>query len=100
VLLGLGGVHAEMLAAVAVRLVPLSEADAEELIDETLLRAAPGHAVLVDALVRLSWFAADLVDLVAECDLNPVRLYPDGLLALDALIVLGEVPSAALASGP
>jgi acyl-CoA synthetase (NDP forming) len=90
VLLGLGGVHAEMLAAVAVRLAPLSEADAEDLIDETFLRAAPGRTALVDALVRLGWFAADLADLVAECDLNPVRLYPDGLLALDALIVLGE----------
>jgi acyl-CoA synthetase (NDP forming) len=100
VLLGLGGVHAEMLAAVAVRLAPLSEADAEDLIDETLLRAAPGRAALVHALVRLSWFAADLADLVAECDLNPVRLYPDGLLALDALIVLGETPAAALASRP
>src|SRR5207248_2427203 len=50
--------------------------------------AAAGRAALVHALVRLSWFAADLADLVAECDLNPVRLYPDGLLALDALIVL------------
>jgi acetate---CoA ligase (ADP-forming) len=88
VLLGLGGVHAEMLAAVAVRLAPFDAADAADLVDETLLRAAPGRAALVDALVRLSWFAADLADLVVECDLNPVRLYSDGLLALDALLVL------------
>jgi hypothetical protein len=77
-----------MLAAVAVRLAPFDAADAADLVDETLLRAAPGRAALVDALVRLSWFAADLADLVVECDLNPVRLYSDGLLALDALLVL------------
>ena len=88
VLLGLGGIYAETLAAVVGRLASLSEADAADLIAETLLRAAPAHAALVDAIVRLSWFAADLADLVAECDLNPVRLYPDGLLALDALLVL------------
>jgi ATP-grasp domain len=87
-LLGLGGIYAETLAAVAGRLAPLSEADAAELIAETLLRAAPNRAGLVDALVRLSWFAADHADLLAEGDLNPVRLYPDGLLALDALLVL------------
>jgi hypothetical protein len=33
--------------------------DYEELIDETPLRAAPGRAALVEAIVRLGWFAAD-----------------------------------------
>jgi acyl-CoA synthetase (NDP forming) len=93
VLLGLGGVYAELLQAVAARLAPLAEADAAELIDETLLRAAPGRGALIDALVRLGWFAADLADLLAECDLNPVRLYPDGPLALDALLVHKPSPS-------
>jgi acetyltransferase len=95
VLLGLGGTYAETLAAVAGRLAPLAESDAAELIDETLLRAAPGRAALTDALVRLSWFAADQADLVAECDLNPVRLYPDGALTLDALLVLQPAPTPA-----
>jgi acetyltransferase len=88
VLLGLGGIYAETLAAVAVRLAPLHPLDAEELIDETPLRAAPGRAALVEAIVRLGWFAADFADLVVECDLNPVRVYPDRVLALDALLVL------------
>ena len=88
VLLGLGGVYAEMLAQVAARLAPLRPAEAEELILETPLRAAPNPAALADALVRLGWFAADFGDLVAECDLNPVRIYEERVLALDALIVL------------
>ncbi len=92
VLLGLGGCYAEALAQVAVRLAPLGHADAAELVDETPLRAAANRAALADALVRLGWFAADLADLVAEADLNPVCLYPDGLLALDALVVLSPAP--------
>jgi acyl-CoA synthetase (NDP forming) len=88
VLVGLGGIYAEALSQVAVRLAPVSEAQADGLIDETPLRALPGRAKLAEAIVRLSWFASDLADLVSECDLNPVRLYPDRALALDALIVL------------
>jgi acetate---CoA ligase (ADP-forming) len=86
--LGLGGAFAESLAQVAVRLPPLRPRDAEELIDETPLRRIPGRAALLAAALRLSQFAVDMEDLVAECDLNPIRLYADRALALDALIVL------------
>jgi acetyltransferase len=89
VLLGLGGIYAETLSQVAVRLAPLRPADAEELIDETPLRATSGRAALADALIRLGWFAADQADLVAECDLNPIRIYAHRVLAVDALIILG-----------
>jgi acetyltransferase len=88
VLLGLGGIYAEALAQVAVRLAPLRPRDADELIDETPLRALPGREHLRQAILRLGQLAADCADLIAECDLNPVRLYPDGVLALDGLIVL------------
>lgn len=88
VLAGLGGVYAEALAQVAVRLAPLRSADAAELLAETPLRTLPGQQPLTEALLRLGWFAADLADLVVECDLNPVRLYDDRVLALDALLVL------------
>ena len=88
VVAGLGGAYAEALAQVAARLAPLRAADAAELIDETPLQGLPGQPALLEALQRLAWFAADFEDLVAECDLNPVRLYPDRVLALDALVVL------------
>lgn len=88
VLLGLGGVHAELLAQVAARLAPLRPPDAEELILETPLRAVEAQAALAEALVRLGWFASDFEDLVVECDLNPVRLHAERVQALDALIVL------------
>ena len=88
VLLGLGGVYAEALAQVAVRLAPPRPRDADELIDATPLRGLAGREHLRDAILRLGELAADCGDLIAECDLNPVRVYPDGALALDGLIVL------------
>jgi acetate---CoA ligase (ADP-forming) len=88
ILLGLGGVFAEALAQVAVRLAPLSPSDAADLIESTPFRAIGARAALREALVRLGWFAVDTADLVAECDLNPLRLAGERLLALDALLVL------------
>lgn len=95
ILLGLGGTQAEAFADVAMRLCPLSRADAESMIDQlrgkTLLegwRGAPpvNREALIDALLRLSKLIEDNPTIL-EIDLNPVRIYPDGLLALDALFV-------------
>lgn len=95
---GLGGVTAEVLDDIAVRLAPLDLADAHEMLDELRGRAllsgwrgAP--AIDRDALARLIVsLGALMIDHpnVAEIDLNPVRAYPDGAIALDALVVIGE----------
>ncbi len=44
-------------------------------------------ASLVQAVSRLSVLAADLGDLVAEVDVNPIIVSPDGAVAVDALVV-------------
>ena len=66
-----------------------------------MLRALPGRAALIDAIVSLGWFAADFAGVMAGCDLNPVRVYADRVLALDALIVLQsiEIPLSAAPVG-
>ena len=94
VVFGLGGVATEVLGDHAVRLAPLTSADADDLIHS--IRAAPlllGHrgqppadvAALRDALLRISRLADDLPQ-VAELDLNPVIAGPDGVTAVDARI--------------
>ncbi len=95
---GLGGVLVEALGDVALAPVPLDHVAARALISR--LKAAPAFAgyrgappadteALVDLMVRLSQFAADHADDIAEIDLNPVIVHArgDGVSVVDALIV-------------
>jgi acyl-CoA synthetase (NDP forming)/GNAT superfamily N-acetyltransferase len=90
VVFGLGGIATGVLADHAVRLAPLTGADAEDLIRAiraapALLEQAPDTGALRDTLLRVSRLAADLPQ-VAELDLNPVIVRADGVIAVDARI--------------
>ncbi|TMK19463.1 MAG: acetate--CoA ligase family protein [Actinobacteria bacterium] len=98
VLFGLGGVFVEVLKDVALRVAPLTLADAEEMIREVkgfpLLDGARGRPkgdvdALADLILNVSRMATELRGRIAEFDLNPVRVRPagQGVVALDALIV-------------
>lgn len=95
---GIGGVFVELLEDVVFAPVPLAPAQARSLVDQ--LKGAPllgsfrgrpqsDRDALVDAIVRLSRFADDHKDRLAEIDLNPVIVHPagEGLSVVDALIV-------------
>jgi acyl-CoA synthetase (NDP forming)/GNAT superfamily N-acetyltransferase len=99
VMLGLGGIHTDLYQDRCFRLLPLSEQDATAMWHS--LRAAPlltGYrgapaadvAALENLLLRIGRLAADLPE-VAELDLNPVVVYPDGLVALDVKLRLAPV---------
>lgn len=98
VLLGLGGTTAEVLADVAIRLAPLTPAEAaampSELAGRALLTGWRGGPVL-DTL-ELGRLVAALGALLAanpaldDIEINPLRLTADGLVALDAVIVTHE----------
>ncbi len=92
VLVGLGGIYAELLDDTAVALAPVDAAQAEE-----LLRSLRGAAILAGArgrppldvraaaesIAALSRLAASRPDL-AEIEINPLLVTPSGALALDA----------------
>jgi acetyl coenzyme A synthetase (ADP forming)-like protein len=93
---GPGGVLAELIGGAAFRIAPLTDRDAEELVESGKagqlvrgFRGAPAAdpAALTDLLHRLSRLAADLPE-VAELDLNPVIALPTGCIAVDARIRL------------
>lgn len=97
-MVGLGGIHVEVLKDVALAPVPLAKADALALIDRLKGRAllgahrgAPAADIdaLADLMVRLSQFAADHAETIAEIDLNPVFVHPEGqgVTIADALII-------------
>ena len=96
VVLGAGGVLVELVAERVVALPPLSEDAALTLLDELpkvgrLLdgyrgaapvdRAALARAVAVVSHLAVSW------DRLTALDVNPLLCTPDGVLALDALLL-------------
>ncbi len=97
-MVGLGGVLVEAMGDVALAPVPLDREAALALIAKlkgaALLGAFRGQPeadveALADLVVRLSQFAADHADAIAEIDLNPVIVHGkgDGASMVDALIV-------------
>lgn len=97
VLLGLGGIVAELLDDVAIRLLPVGRVDAEAMIDELKGRkllagfrgAAPADtAALADAIVAFAAMAERLGDRLVEAEINPLFVRLDGVRAADGLAVL------------
>jgi len=99
-MVGLGGIHVEVLKDVVFSPVPVTRDEALDLIGR--LRAAKlfeahrgepaaDKQALADLLVRVSELAADHKDTIAEIDLNPVIVHAEGHGATiaDALIVHG-----------
>jgi len=98
VMLGVGGVLAEAVADVAFRLVPLSELDADELVDDLATQALFGAfrgepAIDRDALravvLGLSRLAVERPDVVAV-DINPLIVVDGRPVAVDALVETDE----------
>ena len=94
VVFGSGGAAAEVHGDQVARLTPLTDADAEEMINS--VRAAPllagdrgtppaDTAALADALLRVSRLADDLPE-VSELDLDPVVARPDGVWCVDVRV--------------
>jgi len=95
VLVGLGGILAEVLDDVAVLLAPVPAAVVrrrlESLRGAAILRGTRGRAAAdIDAVVRLVTALAALLERdpsLLEVDLNPVIAAPDGAIAVHALVV-------------
>ena len=98
IMFGLGGVYAELIKDVAVRLHPLTDSDARELVRSIKMsnlldgfRGSPPSDTesLEDLLLRLSALVEDIPQ-IAELDFNPVKVMPrgEGYWIVDARIML------------
>jgi acetyl coenzyme A synthetase (ADP forming)-like protein len=94
VLFGMGGTMAELLGDRALRILPLTDLDATELVHSLggspLLfgyrgRPAVDVAALEDVLLRVGRLAEDVPE-VAEMDLNPVIVSESGAVAVDVKV--------------
>ncbi len=94
---GLGGIFVEVLKDVAFRIVPLDPKDAKQMVREIkgfpVLEGVRGQDPAdVEALEKLILQVSEFVEAhpeIEELDLNPVFAYKDGVIAVDARIVLG-----------
>ncbi|MCZ6893696.1 MAG: acetate--CoA ligase family protein [Gammaproteobacteria bacterium] len=98
IMFGLGGVMVEVLKDVSFRVVPLDERDAAQMIDEIKGKAildgvrgqpAADKVAIKRAILKVAEFVERNPD-VRELDLNPMLVYPDGAIAVDARIVIFE----------
>jgi acetate---CoA ligase (ADP-forming) len=96
VLVAAGGVLVELVHDRKLALPPIDEDAARRLIDRLAIRplldgvrGAPPADVdsLSRAVSRLSVLAVELGDLIAELDINPVIVSPNGCVAVDVLVV-------------
>lgn len=95
---GLGGVLAEALAEVALRLAPLSPADAREMLGESRAASLLGPVrgwpavdtdVLVRVLLALSRLALEQPN-IAAVDINPLVVEGTQPVAVDALVLVAD----------
>ncbi len=100
-LFGSGGVMVEVYNDVALRLCPIDETDAREMIAQVKgarllegFRGRPAADVdaLVDTLIKVSQMGAQLEGSLAELDINPLMVLPggQGVKAADAVAIFGQ----------
>ena len=96
VMVGLGGIHVEVLKDVVFRKVPVTTAEAGSMLDELRAKAilngvrgspAVDRAALTRLISSVSQFGVATDGRQAELDLNPVRAGPDGAIAVDWLMI-------------
>ncbi|ADJ16398.1 acetate--CoA ligase family protein [Halalkalicoccus jeotgali] len=97
-LFGLGGIFVETLEDVTVRIAPVSESEATEMIDgidaAPLLRGARGRepvdeTAITETIGRLSQLVTDFPEIV-ELDINPLVVTPEGATAIDIALTVEQ----------
>lgn len=98
IMLGMGGVHVELLEDVVLRLAPVGLRQAHEMISKlksaALLKGFRGNPpadvdALAHAIARLSEFALAHADSLESVEVNPFVVYPQGqgAMGLDAVLL-------------
>lgn len=96
IVMGIGGVHAELLQDFVTLAPPFDAATALRNLDRLKMRklldgargASPVDVpAFCEAAAILSVIAVEFADLVREVDINPIKVYEQGCVGLDALVI-------------
>lgn len=111
ILCGFGGILAELLRDTAMRLCPVNERQAREMVSElravnvlTGYRGAPRRDLesVIAVIVRLSRLACDLMPMMIQTvDINPLAVFPEGqgVKVVDALVVTPAIDAQRTTTG-
>jgi acyl-CoA synthetase (NDP forming) len=98
VMFGLGGIHTEVLQDTVCAIAPLTKADAGRMLEQikaaAIIEGIRGERgldkdFLVESILRVSQLMTDIPE-IQELDLNPVKVFEKGGVAVDARIFLGR----------
>jgi len=101
IMVGLGGIFTELFKDVSFRVLPITESDALEMIEELqgkmLLKGYRGSSpinmdILCKALVNIGKLGYDNSAYYDSVDFNPIIVYPDSYYVADAKILLSDNP--------
>ncbi len=105
ILLGMGGVAAELFRDISLRLAPVAQDDAMAMVDElktsALLRGHRGRPsadidALTGAIVAFSTMVMTIGDELSEAEINPLFVLPKGrgVVAADGVVLVKEIRNA------
>jgi len=95
-MVGMGGISAELLKDRCLGFPPLNERLARKMLESLKIwpllngyrgRPAANVEKLIETMIRLSYLAADYPE-IKELDINPLLVTPDDVIALDARVVI------------
>ncbi|MCF8297337.1 MAG: bifunctional acetate--CoA ligase family protein/GNAT family N-acetyltransferase [Saprospiraceae bacterium] len=98
ILVGMGGILAELMGDKAIGFPPLNESLARQMLESLkiwpLLNGYRGNPPvnidkLIEVMIRLSYLAADYPE-IKELDINPLMINENSVIALDARIVIDK----------
>jgi len=101
IMVGLGGIFTEVLKDVSLRMLPISKDDALDMLDELngkkILEGFRGSKpvdkdMLAEALVNIGKLGMDMAAYYDSIDFNPIVVYPNDYVVVDAKIILREKP--------
>ena len=101
VMFGIGGVMVELLKDVSFRLAPVTKEECLAMMEE--IKAYPLLAgyrgaepadldAIADVIIKVGNIMAETVE-IKEMEINPLIVYPEGVMAVDARVVLWSKPT-------
>ena len=98
IMVGVGGVFTEIINDISFRLVPISERDANDMLDELHARVLfdcfrgvrLDRKAVIMLLLTLSKMSMESNLTIRQMDLNPVYVYEENLMVVDAKLIVGD----------